>query len=183
MPERGMTVTDELVRHNEHLPSTRYAVPRHDLMSYNYDYRTGTWRVTPPGGLDYRSRINRARQLANALDIAEDTIAGVDERSAPLVRELFETLDDIVRALPKVECWVIVKVYPESSIMTTKETVWAGCLTRKQAEKFAPAIKAHYVKAHRRDFGDAFVVRRGLCEIRQILREDMTPAEYTRSLG
>lgn len=165
-------------------PENRYASHRQDLVSANWDYKTQDWKGQIPGGETLQSRLEHALQLVNLLEVQGRTL---NENDAEWVRDLFETLDNIERATPEIELWCVVKEYhPQdtTSHWYGKETVWVGCLTKAQAEEFAPAIAKHYyVKQGKRDFGDKFVVKRAMCDILSVLREDLPIEQYLRSLG
>lgn len=121
------------------------------------------------------------KQLRKALDALE----GLEGKKAPQkaaskVRTAYQSLDELARYLPKVECWCVVKYYPPHYWDIWKPAVWDGCLTKKQAEAFAKICQEHYARDTGR--GERYVVERRACDIRMIHSRSVTPDEYREAL-
>lgn len=98
----------------------------------------------------------------------------------------YNVMADVNRALPRVECWCVVKHYASHDRDPNdvwKPAVWLGCTTKEQAEAFAPAIEAHYVRKYGPAERDRFVAERAPCYIRQVINPELTPEEYVEGLS
>lgn len=114
-------------------------------------------------------RLESVSQLGNA--------ETVPVHMAHLVAEAYMDLEHLERALPEVECWLVVKHYKDVGESTWDPKPWLGCLLVGQAKKFAAALQLHYGR------GDKFKVERGQCRVGNILTPSLTTAEYLLNLG
>lgn len=124
-----------------------------------------------------------ALQTALAALAAVSDGAVVPETHLSALADAYNHMADVERALPKVECWCVVKHYSNESEGVWKPAVWLGCTTKEQAEAFAPAIAKHYDRKYRETSRDRFVVERAACGIRQVVHPELTAEAYVAGLG